>query len=86
MSSTVPCLAFKTASPVMTGVQGTSIGSEWELNNFRCPLNMAGLKLWLPCSRGSSGTLASASTIQEALEHWTAQPQLRSQPSPLFPP
>lgn len=37
MSSSVPCLAFKTASPVMTGVQGTSIGFEWELNNSGVP-------------------------------------------------
>lgn len=37
MPFTVPCQALKTASPVMTGVQGTSVASEWELKNPHIP-------------------------------------------------
>lgn len=33
VSSIIPCLAFKTATPVRTVVQGTSQGSEWELSS-----------------------------------------------------
>lgn len=37
MSSTMPCLAFKTATPVMTVIQGNSHGLEWEMNSSAVP-------------------------------------------------
>lgn len=85
MSSTVPCLAFKTASPVRTGVQGTSLG----LNGS-----------WItPVSPECGGAEVVAALLPwifwNIVKHihnpvgsgtMKAQPQLCSRPSPLFPP